>query len=127
MDGMLRVKFNFFAQPANIYVHAARRDESLGAPYGIEQLVASEYPVRPRRQKIEQTEFQRAHGHRFGGSGHAIGCRINAQRADFNWFFGRRARLSAAIAGSIELSPSPSLMNTVMPGRCLPIGHTSFE
>src|SRR5579863_8300194 len=38
--GLIGVDLDFFAQPANINIHAARRHEALGAPNGVQQLIA---------------------------------------------------------------------------------------
>src|SRR5579872_2732558 len=53
------VNFNFFAQAANVHVHAARGDEALGAPDGVQQLIACKHAVGPRREIIQQSKFQR--------------------------------------------------------------------
>src|SRR5260370_1780661 len=59
-DGILRTAFDFFAQAADVHVHAARRDATIGAPDGIEKLVPPETTVRPRSQASRQPEFKRA-------------------------------------------------------------------
>ena len=60
MDGVFRVDFDFFPQPPDVYVHAARRDEAFRAPDRVEELVAGEDAVGPRRQVIEQAKLERA-------------------------------------------------------------------
>src|ERR1700693_1768207 len=52
--GMVGVDLDLFPQTANINIHAARRDEALGAPDGVQQLIAREHAVRARRQVVQQ-------------------------------------------------------------------------
>src|ERR1700722_6504755 len=44
--GVLRIAFDFFAQAANVDVHAARCDEAISAPDGIQKLIPRKYAVR---------------------------------------------------------------------------------
>src|SRR6266849_1270466 len=94
VDGILRIAFDFFAQAADVHVHAARSDETIGAPDGIEKLVARENTVRPRSQEVEQPEFKRAERNGLPGMTDAIGRRIDGQLADLNGAgrVGRRLR-----------------------------------
>src|SRR4029077_17448321 len=73
VDGILGIAFDFFAQAADVDIHAARSDEAIGAPDGVEKLVAREHAVRPRSQVIEQPEFERAERNRLPGMTDAIG------------------------------------------------------
>src|SRR6202051_1734251 len=57
--GMVGVNLHLFAQPANINIYAARGHKTLGAPDGVQQLIAREHAVRPRRQVIEQAKLER--------------------------------------------------------------------
>ena len=95
-DGMLRIGFDFFAQAADVDVHAARSDEALGAPDGIEQLITSENAIGTGREEIEQAKFEGAHGHGLAGAGDAVCGGIDSQGADFYGLFRRSARLSPA-------------------------------
>src|SRR6202047_3599081 len=79
MDGILGIAFDLFAQAADVNVHAARSDETIGAPDGIEKLIARENAGRPRSQVIEQPEFERAERNGLPGMTHAIGRRIDGQ------------------------------------------------
>src|SRR5712692_1426380 len=94
VDGILGIAFDFFAQAADIDVHAARSDETIGAPDGIEKLVARENAVRPRSQEVEQPEFKRAERNGLPGKTDAIGRRIDGQLANLNGAgrVGRRLR-----------------------------------
>jgi ATP-dependent Clp protease ATP-binding subunit ClpB len=69
---VLRIRFDFFAQAADVNIHAARSDEALGAPDGIEQLIAREDAIGTGSEKIEQTKFEGAHGHGLAGAGDAV-------------------------------------------------------
>src|SRR5580658_3780560 len=93
---MLRIGFDFFAQAADVHVHAARGDEALGAPDSIEQLIASEDAIGTRREEIEQAKFERAHGYGLAGAGDAVSGGVNAQGANFYGLFRGSARLGAA-------------------------------
>src|SRR5260221_3727455 len=77
--GMVGVDLDFFAQPANINIHAARRYKTLGAPDGVQQLIACEHAVRTRRQVIEQAKLERRQRHRLAVARHAIRRRIDRQ------------------------------------------------
>src|ERR1700748_2834560 len=46
MVGIFRVAFDFFAQAADINIHAARRNKAIGAPDGIQKLIPRKYAVR---------------------------------------------------------------------------------
>src|SRR5229473_8368509 len=94
VDGILRIAFDFFAQAADVHVHAARSDETIGAPDGIEKLVARENAIRPRSKVIEQPEFERAERNGLPGMTDAIRRRIDGQLADLNGAgrVGRRLR-----------------------------------
>src|SRR5713226_2029414 len=94
VDRILGIAFDFFAQAADVHVHAARSDETVSAPDGIEKLVARENTVRPRSKVIEQPEFERAERNGLPGMTHAIRRRIDGQLADFNGAgrVGRRLR-----------------------------------
>src|SRR5229473_60552 len=96
VDGILRIAFDFFAQPADVDVHAARSDETIGAPDSIEKLVARENAIRPRSKVIEQPEFERAERNGLPGMTDAIRRRINGQFADLNGAGRVRRRLRAA-------------------------------
>src|SRR5712691_4642207 len=96
VDGILGIAFDFFAQTADVDVHAARSDEAIGAPDGIEKLVARENAVRPRSQVIEQPEFERAERNGLPGMTDAIRRRIDGQLTDFNGAGRVRRRLRAA-------------------------------
>src|SRR5712692_5010971 len=96
VDGILGIAFDFFAQAADVDVHAARSDETIGAPDGIEKLVARENAVRPRSKVIEQPEFERAERNGLPGMTDAIRRRINGQFADLNGAGRVRRRLRAA-------------------------------
>src|SRR5579864_3455696 len=78
---MVGVNLDFFAQAANINIHAARRDEALGAPHGVQQLIAREHAVRARRQVIQQAKLERRKRHRLAVARHAIRGRIDRQTA----------------------------------------------
>src|ERR1700676_122366 len=56
--GMICIDFDFFTQPANINVHAARRHEALSSPNRIQQLIARKDTVRARSQIIQQTKLK---------------------------------------------------------------------
>src|SRR5712692_7266773 len=99
VDGILRIAFDFFAQPADVDVHAARSDETIGAPDSIEKLVARENAVRPRSQVIKQPEFERAERNGLPGMTHAIRRRIDGQLADLNSAGRVRRRLRTAEQG----------------------------
>src|SRR5208282_2247721 len=93
---VLRVTLYLLTQPADIHVNTARGDKSLGPPHGVQQLIARKHAIRPRRQKVEQAELERAHGHGFATARDAIRGRIDSQHANLEKFFRRRARLRAA-------------------------------
>src|SRR5271156_121084 len=95
-DGVLRVCLDFFAQAADVHIHAARSDKALGAPDGIEQLIASENTIGTGGEKIEQAKFEGAHGHGLAGARDAVSGRVNAKSANFYRFFGGSSRLGAA-------------------------------
>src|SRR6266849_4145049 len=84
MHGVFRIRLDFFAQAANVNVHAARRNESIRSPDRVEQLIASKDAVWARGKVIEQPEFERAERYGFPGMADAIGRRINGQLADLN-------------------------------------------
>ena len=46
MIGILRIAFDFLAQASHIHIHAARCDEAIGAPDGIQKLVPRKHAVR---------------------------------------------------------------------------------
>src|SRR6266849_6581775 len=96
VDGILGIAFDFFAQAADVDVHAAWSDETIGAPNGIEKLVARENAVRPRSKVIKQPEFERAERNGLPGMTDAIRRRINGQFADLNGAGRVRGRLCAA-------------------------------
>src|SRR5271169_2624965 len=76
---MIGVGFDFLAEPPNVYIHAAGSHETLGASYGVEQLVASENAVWARREVIQQTEFERGKGHRLAVMRDAVRRGVNGQ------------------------------------------------
>ena len=84
MDGILRIGFDLFTEAAYVYVHAARSDEAIGAPDGVEQLIPGEDAIRTRSKVIEQTEFQRAERNGFSGMADAVRRRVDGQFADFD-------------------------------------------
>src|SRR5579864_3261017 len=84
VDRVLGVAFDFFAQAADVNVHAPRGHEAVRAPDGIEKLVARENAVRPRSQVVEQPEFERAERNSLPGMTYAIGLRIDGQLADLD-------------------------------------------
>src|SRR5882762_7944810 len=96
VDGILGIAFDFFKQAADVNVDAARSDEAVGAPDGIEKLVARENTVRPRSQVIEQPEFERAERNGLPGMTYAVRRRINGQLADLNGAGRVRRRLRTA-------------------------------
>src|SRR5260370_22024495 len=97
MHGVFRIGLDFFAQAADIYVHAARCNEAIRSPDRIEQLIPSKDAVGARSKVIEQPEFERAERYGFPGMAHAIGRRINRQLADLNG-----ARLVGGRLGTAE-------------------------
>src|SRR5579862_7606214 len=84
VDRFFRVDFYFFAKPANVHVHAARSYEPICAPNGVEQLIAGEHAIGPRREMVKQTKFQRAESYIFSGARNSIRGRINEQSACFD-------------------------------------------
>src|SRR5258708_35734233 len=84
MDGVFRIRFDFFTQAANVNVHAARRNESIRSPDRIEQLIAGKDAVWARSEVIEQPEFEHAERYGCPGMAHAIRRRIDRQLADLN-------------------------------------------
>src|SRR5579862_3799840 len=74
--GMVGVALHFFAQAANIHIHAARRDEPLSAPDGVKQLIAREHAIRARREVVKQAKFECGKCHRLAVSRHPIRGRI---------------------------------------------------
>src|SRR5258706_363283 len=96
VDRILGIAFNFFAQATNVNVDAARSDEAIGAPDGIEKVVARENPIRPRCKVIEQPEFERAKRNGLPGMTDAVRRRIDGQLADFNGAGRVRGRLRTA-------------------------------
>ena len=100
VNGVLRIAFDFFAQAADVNVHAARSDEAIRSPDGIEQLIPREDPVRARSKVIEQPEFKRAERNGLTRMAHAIGRRIDGQLADLDdtgRIAGGSARRSSAL------------------------------
>ncbi len=93
---MIGVGFDFFSQPANVNIHAARRDKPLGAPHGVQQLIAREHAIRPRCQIIQQAEFQRRERHRLAVVRHAVGGRVDHQPAHLDHARRLSRRLGAA-------------------------------
>src|SRR5262249_14662547 len=55
--GILRIRFYLFAETAHIDIYTARGDEAVGAPDGVEQLIAREHAVGARSEVIEQAKF----------------------------------------------------------------------
>src|SRR5580698_397864 len=90
---MLRIGFDFFTEPAHVHIHAPRRHEPLRAPHRVQKLIAREHPVRPRRQEIQQAEFQRAHRHGLGRPRHSIRGGIDSQQSHFDRLFRWRSRI----------------------------------
>src|SRR5713226_4195857 len=84
VQGVLRIGFDLFTQAADVNVHAARRNEAIRSPNGIEQLIPCKDAVWARSKVIEQPEFERAERYGFPGMADAIGRRINRQLADLN-------------------------------------------
>src|SRR5256885_1304429 len=82
MDGIFRIAFDFFAKAADVDVHAARSDEAIGAPDGIEKLVACEHAIGTRGEVIEQPEFERAERNGLPGMADAVRSRVDGQLAD---------------------------------------------
>src|SRR5215470_18959443 len=93
---VFRIGLDFLTKPAHVNVHTARRDEAIGAPDRIQQLVASENAVRSRGQIIEKAELQGAEDHGFSGMGDAVGRRINGELSNFNSVRHVRWKLGAA-------------------------------
>src|ERR1019366_4793218 len=81
---MIGVAFDFLPEPADVNVDAARRHEALGAPNGVQQLVARKHPVRTCRQIIEQAELQRRERYRRAVTRYAVGGRLDGQPARLN-------------------------------------------
>src|SRR5690349_12120726 len=77
VNGVFRIGFDLFPQTPDVYVHAARSHETVGAPYGIQKLIPRENTVRTRSKIIEQPEFKRTQRHRLARVAHAIRRRIN--------------------------------------------------
>src|ERR1700676_5147500 len=96
VDRILGIAFDFFTQAADVDVHAARSDEAIGAPDGIEKLVARENTVRPRSQIVEQPEFERAERNGLSRMTDAIRRGIDGQLANLNGAGRVRRRLRAA-------------------------------
>jgi len=96
MHGVFRVAFNLLAQPAHVYVHAARRHEAVRTPDRVQQLIPGEDPVRTRSQIIQQPELQRAERDGLAGMTYPVGRRINSQLADFDEPRRIRRRFGAA-------------------------------
>ena len=84
VQGIFRVRFNFFAEAADVNVHAARCDEAVGAPDGVEELIAGEHAVGTRGQVVEQAKFERAERDGLSGMADAIGSRVDSKAADFD-------------------------------------------
>src|ERR1700737_3724360 len=84
VDGILGIAFDFFAQAADVDVHAARSYETICAPDGIEKLVARENSIRPRCKIVEQPEFERAQRNGLPRMTDSIRRRIDGQLADLN-------------------------------------------
>jgi len=96
VQGIFRIRFNFFAQAADVDVHAAGRDEAVGAPDGVKELVAGEDAVGARRQIVEQAKFERAERHGLSGVADAIGSRVDREAPDLDDARGIDGRLRAA-------------------------------
>src|SRR5579863_2232426 len=79
--GMVGVGFHFFAQAADVDVHAARRHKTLGAPNGVEQLIACEHAVGARREIVKQAKLKRGKRDRLAVARDAVGGRIDRQAA----------------------------------------------
>src|ERR1700732_866441 len=92
----LRIEFDFLSQAADVDVDASRRNESLGAPYGVEQLIARKNAVGTRREEIQQPEFERAHRHGFARARNTISGWIDSQLAHVDQFLRWSARLRAS-------------------------------
>ena len=93
MNRIFRIHFNFFPQSANVHVHAARRYEAIGAPDGVEQLIAREHAVGACSQIVDQPKFQRAQRQRLAGSRDAIGRGIDREPPHFDGAFDYRPRV----------------------------------
>src|SRR5664279_4943849 len=83
MQRIFRIRFDYFAQTANVDIDAARSDKTIGAPDGVEELIAGEDSVGTRSQVIEQAKFQGAKRHELAGMADAVGSGINGEAADF--------------------------------------------
>jgi hypothetical protein len=84
VQGIFRVGFNFFAEAADVDVHASGCDEAVGAPNGVKQLVAGEDAIGTRGQVVEQAKFERAERDGLAGMADAIGSRVDGQASDFD-------------------------------------------
>src|ERR1700730_9732400 len=91
---ILGIAFDLFAQAADVHVHAARSDETIRAPDGVQKLVARENTVRSRCKVIEQPEFERAERNGLSRMTDAIRRRIDSQLTNLNGAgrIGRRLR-----------------------------------
>src|SRR4029077_7917464 len=69
--GVVGVYLNFFPQAANVDIHAAGRHKTLGAPDGVQQLIAREHAVGARGQIIQQAKFESRQRHRLAVAGHS--------------------------------------------------------
>ena len=74
-------------RPPDVDVHAARGDETLGAPHRVEQLIAGKNLVGASGKIIQQPEFEGAERNGFPGAGDAIGGGVDAQQTELDGFF----------------------------------------
>src|ERR1700722_228137 len=76
---IFRVRFDLFAQAADIYIDATRGDETVRSPDSVEQLVPGEHAIRARSKIIQQTKLEGAERHCFSRMTHPIRRRVNRQ------------------------------------------------
>jgi len=117
VQGIFRIGFNFFAQAADVDVHAAGRDEAVGAPDGVEELVAREDAVGARGQIVEQAKFERTQRHGLAGMADAVGSRVDREASDFDDARGIDGRLGAtkqSLDAGDELSRAERLGNVIV-------------
>src|SRR6266481_551877 len=80
-------------------VHASWRDEAVGAPNGVEELIAREDAVGTRSQIVEEAKFECAERDGFAGMADAIGSWIDREASDFDDARGVNGRLRPAEQG----------------------------
>src|ERR1700730_12618016 len=70
MHRIFRVRFDLFAQAADINIDASRGYETIRAPDSVEQLIPGEHAIRARSKIIQQTKLKCAEGHCFSRMTH---------------------------------------------------------